>query len=218
MTLFMRNQWKAINADKILSENEVHDLIKAVEKYLERPGSEPVRQVVEDYKSFLNYVRDGAAKGIFPAMWPQYLMSAKTGFLRYQSYRDILPKGAPVPAAVPPPTTAKPAPRPPFPDCCKREWERLRKVLKLSAAIDVVAITSDAFTIGSAGAKAKLTGKLRDPNAILTALQIKDTAIDSLLPVAAKQAGEHAQLHDDDDAYLQAWWTKLSDSLWKYVK
>jgi len=110
-TIFMRSQWKIIVADRRLTEKEVYELIKAFEKYLDRPGVEPVRQVMVDYNSFVSYVQKGVAKKIFPAMWPQYLMSAKVGFLRYKSYRDILPPGTPIPSTMPPPATAKPAPR-----------------------------------------------------------------------------------------------------------
>jgi hypothetical protein len=212
----MKSQWKIINQDKLLTENEVHALVLAVEKYLDRPGSEPVREVVTDYNAFIGYVQNGAAKGIFPDMWPQYLQSAKSGFLRFRAYRDTLPQITPAPAVAMRPAIAKPAPRPAFPNCCKVEWERVRRLLKVSAVVDVVAITDDVHAFGTGAGKGKRG--LRDPEAVASAMGLANTTLGSLFPEAARQADQHAALHDDEDEYLQAWWTKLAKTLRKFVK
>ena len=216
-TQFMRNQWKIINADKILTEKEVHALVQTVEKYLDRPGSEGVREIVNDYDAFTGYVKSGVSKGIFPAMWTQYLQSAKMGFRRYKSYQATLPKGTPVPANVPPPAAPKLAAKPAFPTCCQEEWKRLKTLLKVSMFIDVYSLVTDvnAFSKGMAKNRSKA---LRDPETIAGALGLASTSIGSLLPVAARNAELHAYTHSEDDAYLEAWWTKLAEVIGRHRK
>ena len=45
-------------SDKILTEKEVHALVQTVEKYLDRPGSEGVREIVNDYDAFTGFERE----------------------------------------------------------------------------------------------------------------------------------------------------------------
>lgn len=218
-TQFLRNQWRVLNADKVLSEDEVHALVKSVEAYLKQPGSEPVRAVVSDYDAFTKYVASGVAKGIFPSLWVQYLQSGKVGFLRFQSYRDTLPQGTPTTPTAPPTTMAKPAPRPAFPRCCQDEFARIRKLLRLSALIDVIAITDDVHAFSSGAAKGALTGKLRDPDLVASGMGLADSSFGALLPLAAKSAELHAALHaDSDDRYYEAWWSKLAKAFRRFAK
>lgn len=213
---FMRRQWDQIVGDRVLTEKELMGVINAVENWLENPPNpDKVVFIVQDYKILTNFIQQGVNARKFPSMWPQYLASAKTGFLKYESYRSTLPKTKPTTTTIRQTSEqrSKPAKRPSWPPCCQRELTLIRKQLKVFAIVDVISLTADTSKVGKSSGTLKRPFYLLEPSGLASAWGLANMSIGTLIPIAAKSAELHATLHSEDDIYLEQWWNRLAQQL-----